>query len=320
MASNLEDCDCGFIDSHDPTKSTFTSLFLVNFTSITRKQFDKLFFPATYQISQMGSPYSRNFSAQQVQLSDTGLELTVSPSPDSKRVPCAQILTRAATFFYGSYHAQFRVGDVPGTVTAFFNYRNNSSEVDLEYLSARDPPALLYSVKPQNYNDDGSQSNSTYEEEGWNDTSISFDQNFHEWSYVWLPDAVLFGLDGKYDRRLSANIPQASGTLALSHWSDGNPRYSHGPPKQNSTATISLLWAIYNDTKANALACKKTTSACNVANGILQAQNPSTGDGGGSAMSPSVVHVGSAHFVGLEIRVWLFVLFFFSLFRCWRSL
>ena len=119
MPSKVQDCDCGFIDSNYPTKSIFTSFLAVNFSSITSQQLDDLFIPATYEITQPDSPYTRNFSASQVQLSGAGLDLTVSPSPDSpKGVPCAQVFTRAATFFYGSYHAQFRVGDVPGTVTA----------------------------------------------------------------------------------------------------------------------------------------------------------------------------------------------------------
>jgi Glycosyl hydrolases family 16 len=186
MPSNkkVQDCDCGFTDSNDPTKSIFTSFLVVNFNSITSQQLNDLFIPATYEIAQGDAPYSRNFSANQVQLSEAGLDLTVSPSPDSKKVPCAQVFTRAARFFYGSYNAQFHVGDVPGTVTAFFNYKNDSSEVDIEYLSAWDDPTLLYTVKPQIYLNNNSPSNSTYQQEAWNDTSVSFDQDFHEWSFV----------------------------------------------------------------------------------------------------------------------------------------
>jgi hypothetical protein len=85
-ASKVQDCDCGFIDSKDLTKSIFTSFLVVNFSSITSQQLDGLFIPATYDITQNGSPYARNFSANQVQLSEAGLDLTASPSPDSKRV------------------------------------------------------------------------------------------------------------------------------------------------------------------------------------------------------------------------------------------
>jgi beta-glucanase (GH16 family) len=317
MGSRSQDCDCGFIDSHDPTKSTFNSLLTVNFSSITRQQFDDLFIPATYELTPRNSPYTRNFSASQVQLSDTGLGLTVSPSPDKKRVPCAQIFTRAASFFYGSYHAQFRVGAVPGTVTAFFNYKNDSSEVDLEYLSAWKDPALLYTVKPQIYLDNGNPSNTTFQEEAWNSTSTSFDQKFHEWSFVWLPDIVHFGLDAKYPRHLTTNVPRAPGRLALNHWSDGNRNYSLGPPTKDSTVTVSFLWAVYNNTDANALVCKKATSPCRVTNGIVQGRTASNGGGGSGS---SVVSVGSAHSINPAASGWLLALLFISWFRCLRHL
>jgi hypothetical protein len=320
MASKVQDCDCGFIDSNDPTKSIFTSFLVVNFSSITSQQLDDLFIQATYEITQTNSPYARNFSVDQVQLSKAGLDLTVSPSPDSERVPCAQVFTRAATFFYGSYHAQFHVGDVPGTVTAFFNYKNDSSEVDIEYLSAWANPTLLYTVKPQIYLDNGSPSNITYQQETWNDTSVSFDQDFHEWSFVWLPDIVHFGLDANYPRFITTNVPKAPGRLALSHWSDGNPDYSLGPPTQNSSITISFLWAVYNDTNASELTCKKTNSACTVTNGIFQASAASGGSNNNNAMFPSVIIVNSANFIKPAAPGWLFVLLFFSWFSYWRSL
>jgi beta-glucanase (GH16 family) len=318
MASKVQDCDCGFIDSHDRTKSIFTSFLVVNFSSITSKQLHDLFILATYDIGRGDGPYARNFSANQVQLSEAGLNLTVSPSPDSKSVPCGQATTKAATFFHGSYHAQFRVGDVPGTVTAFFNYKNDSSEVDIEYLSTGDHPTLLYTVKPQIYLDNGNPSNSTDQQETWDDTSVSFDQDFHEWSFVWLPDIVHFGLDATYSRFITTNVPQVPGRLALSHWSDGNPKYSLGPPMQNSTVTISLLWAVYNDTKASALTCKKATSACTVANGTFQASTALGEHISDSATFSSVVVVNSAHFIAPAAPCWLLVLFFFSWFSCWR--
>jgi beta-glucanase (GH16 family) len=308
MASKAQDCDCGFIDSNDPSKSIFSSFLAVDFTSITNEQFDDLFIPASYEIASRNAPFTRNFSTSQVHLSETGLDLTVSPSPDSRKVPCAQIFTRSATFFYGSYHAKFRVTDVPGTVTAFFNYKNDTSEVDIEYLSAWKDPTLLYTVKPQIYLERGNPHNATYQRETW-----TINQDFHEWSWVWLPDIVHFGLDAKYSTNLTTNVPQAPGRLALSHWSDGNPKYSLGPPSQSATDTISLLWAVYNDTNASTLSCQKAASACTVTDGVFQ---PPSG-GGDDSGTPSIgtIHVNSsAHVISLAAPLWLFVLLFFSLF------
>jgi beta-glucanase (GH16 family) len=307
MASRIEDCDCGFTDSHDPTKSTFTSFLAVNFSSVSRQRLDSLFIPASYAINPRNLPYSRNFSTNQVRLSKAGLDLIVSPA-ESGKVPCGQIFTRAATFSYGSYHARIRLGDVPGTVTALFNYKNDSSEVDIEVLSAWKDPTLLYTVKPQLYLDNGNPANSTYQREAWNGTASSLTKDFHDWSFLWLPDIVHFGLDADYSRSITTNVPQAPGRLALSHWSDGNPRYSLGPPIEPSTATVSFLWAVYNDVNASALTCKATSSPCVITDGVLQTDQISDGEDD----NDGTIIVNSGQSVGSLPSSLLLVIFFFS--------
>lgn len=318
MASKVQDCDCGFTDSTDPTKSIFSSFLYVDFGSITDGEFDDLFIPATYEIdNRENAPFTRNFSISQINRSDSGLDLTVSPSPDSKKVPCAQIFSRKLTFLYGSYHAKVRVTDVPGTVMAFFNYKNDTSEVDIEYLSAWETPTLLYTVKPQIYFPNGNPSNDTYQRE----TGGIRDNHFHDWSWVWTPDIVHFGLDAKYSTNITTNVPQAPGRLAMNHWSDGNPNYSLGPPTKDATAALSLIWAVYNDTDANPLSCKKATSACTVTNGVFQPPSGSGGDNGNEKPSTGAISVNSsAHFLSPAALVWLFAILFFTVFRSFRSL
>ncbi|KAF2281379.1 concanavalin A-like lectin/glucanase [Westerdykella ornata] len=328
MASSVEDCDCGFTDSHDPTQSTFTSFLAVNFSSIPEEQFNNIFIRATYELTPDHSSYTRNFSAGQVQLSDAGVHLTVSPAVEHQ-VPCAQIFTRARTFFYGSYHALFRISDVPGTVSAFFNYHNDTSEVDIEHLNAWDEPTLLYTVKPQLYGPSGNPDNSTYQREIWNSTSgDAFHDGFHEWSFVWQPDIVHYGLDSNYSRVITTNVPQAPGRLALSQWSDGNPKYSLGPPTRDSALTIAFLWAVYNDANASALACKKTTSPCKITNGVFQPGNPNASGGDQSNRPPSgtiSVNSSAAQSAGASLTAtsavssWLLAAVLFLWFRSWRA-
>ncbi|KAJ0149837.1 Uncharacterized protein HZ326_7621 [Fusarium oxysporum f. sp. albedinis] len=319
MASKVRDCDCGFTDSSDPTESVFSSFFAVNFSSIADKRFTELFIPASYEVVQGDSPYTRDFSPDQVQLSSTGLELTVSPLPSgSKAVPCAQIISRSKSYFYGSYHARFRVGTVPGTVTAFYNYKSDTSEVDIEYVSAWEEATLLYTVKPQLYSPTNNPLNSTYQRESWNDTRTSFDEDIHEWSFVWLPDIVHYGLDNNYSRSITTNVPKAPGRLALSQWSDGNSNYSLGPPTKDSTVAVTFLWAVYNDTNAKPLACKKTSEACTITNGVFKSTTASGNNGNDDdSGSTSVILENSAHLAGPAATGWLFTLLFFVWFN-WR--
>ncbi|KAL2207344.1 concanavalin A-like lectin/glucanase [Sarocladium strictum] len=278
MASNVNDCDCGFIDSNDSTKSTFTNFFAVDFASVSQEQFDEIFIPATYQIPRANGPFNRNFFAEQVRLTKDGLDLTVSPPSNDEYVPCAQIFSRGQSFLYGSYHARIRVTDIPGTVTGFFNYKSDQSEVDIEHVSAWAESTLLYTVKPQIYTDSGNPDNSTYTRQPLREASSK--NGVHEWSFIWLPDVVHFGIGGEYKHSLTINVPSAPGRLALNQWSDGNANYSLGPPKENSTSTVTFLWTIYNTTEEDSNpACQKATSPCAITDGLFQPRGGSETSG-----------------------------------------
>lgn len=57
-----------------------------------------------------------------------------------------------------------KTSNVDGTVAAFFFYRNDTSEIDMESLSrVKDPFKTYFAVQPQIYNSDGSASPLTNE-------------------------------------------------------------------------------------------------------------------------------------------------------------
>ncbi|EME88837.1 glycoside hydrolase family 16 protein [Pseudocercospora fijiensis CIRAD86] len=328
---NADDCDCGFVDSKDPTRSIFANLFAVNFTSAKVQQLEDLFMPANYDVIQVVAPYTRDYSVDQLQYSSTGLDLTVSPSTDGKNIPCAQIITKEKAFFYGSYRARIRVATEPGTVAAFYIYKNDSSEIDIEYLSAWTEPTLLYTVKPQVYLPSGNPDDSTYQRERWSGLDDEFREEPHEWSWTWLPDIVYFGIDANYLKNITANVPQAPGRIALSHWSNGDPHYSLGPPKQNTTITVSFLQAIYNDTSMPILPCERSSSACLIADGAIMSSlapnitsqgGPSVTSQGGSASSPPpvVTHMNAGSRTSNGALGWLLMCYIFvPWLGWWRS-
>lgn len=261
-ARTVKDCDCGFIDSKDPTQSTFDSLLVFDFTRATAAQLANVFIVASYNVT--STSYIRAYTTNNVKLTSAGLQLTCSASTDGVTVPSGGLFTRAQTFFYGSYRAHYLVGTVPGTVAGFFYYKNDTSEIDVEYLSAKTPATLQYSVKPQQYLANGAASNTTYQTGLINDTSVSSD-----WSFVWKPDSVNYARNSNYSKSITTNVPQAPGRIFLNHWSDGSPNFSQGPPTQNTTITVGFLQAVYNDTSAAPLACVKTKSACLVTDGVI---------------------------------------------------
>lgn len=288
---SVETCDCGFIDYYDPNQSTFASYYRTDFTSnsVTNDNISDSFRLSSSVVSKSTSPYSRSFSPEQVSVSSEGLALTVSPNTSDGSVPSAAIYTNEEYFGFGSYHLVAQVSNLTGSVAAFYVYKNDTSEVDMEYVSK---PAnsshvqfLQDSVKPQIYQSNGAASNLTYEKQ-WPKLkgSASFSDKPHHWAFSWLPESVTFGLNNNYSVQLTTNVPQADGFLVLSHWSDGNPYYSQGPPSANSTFLVDQFWAVHNSTTvssqtelpageingknstSSAMACKKMSTPCYVYN------------------------------------------------------
>lgn len=58
-----------------------------------------------------------------------------------------------------------------------------------------------------------------------------------------------------------SNVPTTPGHLLLSHWSNGNPGWSHGPPAVDAVTTVSYVKAYFNSSLVQrqqdfALRCK----------------------------------------------------------------
>jgi hypothetical protein len=86
------------------------------------------------------------------------------------------VLSIRDDFLYGSFRAYIKTTTVPGTVAAFYLYKNDTSEIDMEALSyIQDPWKVYLSVKPQLYNSDGSASNLTLDRhvQSINPTNVS---------------------------------------------------------------------------------------------------------------------------------------------------
>lgn len=72
------------------------------------------------------------------------------------------------------------------------------------------------------------------------------DDGFHEYRFDWSPDSVSFFADGKLIKKMKSAIPTAAGHITLSHWSNGNPLWSGGPPEEDAVTTIEYFKAYFN--------------------------------------------------------------------------
>lgn len=72
---------------------------------------------------------------------DPGLQLwvrsTLIQNGGHRLVPCAEIVSERDDILYGSFRIAMKTTANNGTCSAFFYYRNNSQEVDLEILSSQ---------------------------------------------------------------------------------------------------------------------------------------------------------------------------------------
>jgi beta-glucanase (GH16 family) len=133
-------------------------------------------------------------------------------------------------------------------LTVFLQYFNNSQEIDMEFLSgqfnATSHPVnlVLQSVQSaeQGFSAQGTPTFQLHQ--------LPFypDENFHEYRFDWTPDAVYFYADGALLDVMNMSVPSHAGHLTLSHWSNGDPGWSMGPPATDAILTVSYAKAYFN--------------------------------------------------------------------------
>lgn len=69
-----------------------------------------------------------------------------------------------------------------------------------------------------------------------------------EASTDWEPGKVSFYADGNWlvDMTDPQYVPKTAGKIILSHWSNGNPLWSGGPPEEDAKMTVSYVQAFFN--------------------------------------------------------------------------
>jgi hypothetical protein len=188
---------------------------------------------------------------------DPGMKLFVRHELEDDQAPVAEVSSSRNDILYGSFRAAIKFTDVNGTCGAFFWYHNDTQEIDMEFLS-KDPKTLNLVVhspesdKPSR-SIKGSGDLGVVETPGsstaW-ESIIKFAQEFHEYRFDWMPDRIQFYVDGLLAWTTTENIPDSPGHLMLSHWSNGNPGWSDGPPMQDAVMEVGYVKAYFNTTSS----------------------------------------------------------------------
>ncbi|KAF1801214.1 concanavalin A-like lectin/glucanase domain-containing protein [Mucor lusitanicus] len=254
-------CDCGF---EDENHNLWTDVWYADYGLYKSSlQYDPHYLVMDYTVgAKHKDTLARVFSPSNVKLThEGGITLSVKQNGDGKYTSAA-IGTKRNDFLYGTYRARMKTSNVPGTVAAFFFYRNDTSEIDIESLSRfHDPYKTYFAIQPQIY-DKGAASPLTNEK---HDLQFNPTEDYHEYRFDWLPNSVKFYIDGTFVREMTTNIPDSPGRILLNHWTDGNPYFSGGPPTENADLKVSHLNLFFNSSESKSPpSCSKSKTPCQI--------------------------------------------------------
>lgn len=127
-------------------------------------------------------------------------------------------------------------------------YFNDTQEIDMEFLSSQyndsSRPVNLVLQSPESLKNGFDAANT-----GSFDVKqlpFSPDDGFHEYRFDWSPESVSFYADGTLLQRMDRAVPSSAGHITFSHWSNGDPRWSGGPPEDDAIVTIQYFKGYFN--------------------------------------------------------------------------
>lgn len=158
---------------------------------------------------------------------DPGLQLWVRSSliQDSgeQLVPCAEIISERDDILYGSFRIAMKTTGVNGTCGAFYFYRNESQEIDLEVISSEQQQASqngwpVHLVVQSTHN--------TPLDEHHKSRQLIYhlpfatggaDADYNEFRFDRLPNRIDYFLNSHFMWSVTDSIPSTPGRIHISH-------------------------------------------------------------------------------------------------------
>ncbi|PSK43160.1 Beta-glucanase [Elsinoe australis] len=180
--------------------------------------------------------------------------LQLQDNDDELAIKTGEMAMLRDDMVYGSFRVGMKMSSIRGTCAAFFWYRNDTSELDLEFLTRQIDSSNLTSPAPLNLVIQTPLSAS----HGFDASLTPYfkvhplpflpSDSYHEYRIDWLPDSITFFADGSplWTITNTSVIPQGPGHLMLNHWSNGDGNWSAGPPEEDAVLTVSYVKAYFN--------------------------------------------------------------------------
>ena len=157
---------------------------------------------------------------------DPGLQLwvrsTLVGNPGQKLVPSAEIVSPREDILYGSFRIAMKTTQINGTCSAFYFYRNDSQEVDLEILSAEQHSAENTWPVHLVVQNTTAKPTPNYDTSSQNIYKMAFPPggtaaNYNEYRFDWLPGRIDYYINGRHAWTTTENIPSTAGRIHFSH-------------------------------------------------------------------------------------------------------
>ncbi|KAF2157973.1 glycoside hydrolase family 16 protein [Myriangium duriaei CBS 260.36] len=222
---------------------TFNTLFAIDFSKATSISSIRI---SDYAVPAGAAPYSHSFCKDNVQFNrGDSLSLLVpgTQAPPGANIPSAEIATPYDDILYGSVRVVAKSSSVPGTCEGFFFYQSDAQETDIEILTHDQQNLWVTNQPTQPAAVTGKVRTTAQLPVGGNSTD-----GYHEYRTDWLPGQTNFYIDGVLRRVFTQNVADKPSAFVVNNWSNGDPEWSAGPPRETSELRIRSIVGYFNRT------------------------------------------------------------------------
>jgi beta-glucanase (GH16 family) len=170
----------------------------------------------------------------------------------------AELDFMATNISHASVRTMARVSGSSGAVAGFFTYYNDTQEADIEVLTKDEPGRVHFSNQPTSDDDGNSIAGATF-----NETGPDY-RNWNVYRMDWLPDEVVWFVNGVQIQRTSVHVPETESMFILNLWSNGG-RFA-GSMEETGSATMQVQWIemVFNRHMGDTVEHRSGATVCTV--------------------------------------------------------
>lgn len=188
---------------------------------------------------------SPTYNLKENVISDELLTLRVLPQENERiKAYSSSISSYRDDILYGSFRISAKMSPIEGTSFGFFFFYSVSEEIDIEVLAHEQRQGRIRgSIQPIIRDSSNRASNLSQKVI---ELVKPLSEEFVEYRFDWFESRVDFFADGKYYYSLTVNTPDHNGKIILNHRTNGNPKWSKGPPNDISDVHIKYIDIYFN--------------------------------------------------------------------------